>query len=128
MRRGAWGVSKSGRHPYFVGTTGGSSTSVFGPLIEDLGITMSEPIPLAPGDIFAVISDGVFEARNPAGKRFGIDRVVEVITSCRGQTPTQILVELREIVAAFTKEAPATDDRTAIIIKRVAESEESHKP
>ncbi len=90
-------------------------------IIEDLGITMSEPIPLAPGDIFAVISDGVFEARNPAGKRFGIDRVVEAIISCRSQTPTQILFELREIVAAFTKEAPATDDRTAIIIKRVAE-------
>ena len=89
-------------------------------IVEDLGITMSEPIPLAPGDIFAVISDGVFDSRNPAGKRFGIDRTVEVITSCRGQTPTQILAELRETVATFTKEAPATDDRTAIIIKRVA--------
>ena len=89
-------------------------------IIEDLGITMSEPIHLAPGDIFAVISDGVFEARNPAGKRFGIDRAVEVITSCRGHTPTELLVELREHVATFTKEAAPNDDRTAIIIKRVA--------
>ena len=38
-------------------------------------------------------------------------------------TPTELLVELREHVATFTKEAPATDDRTAIIIKAI-----SHKP
>jgi phosphoserine phosphatase len=53
----------------------------------------------------------------------GVIDDLEISTSCRGHTPTELLVELRENVAAFTREAPATDDRTAIIIKAI-----SHKP
>ena len=85
---------------------------------EDLEIAQVNEIALGPGDIFAVISDGIFEARDGTGQMFGTDRVVEVLRSRHRAAPDRILSGLREAVAAFTGDTPAADDRTAIIIKR----------
>ena len=73
---------------------------------------------MSPGDLVAVLSDGFFEAADYEGRQFGVDRVVEVISGHRHQTPGRILTALREAVATFTEGAPASDDRTAIIVKR----------
>ena len=85
---------------------------------SDLGITIGDPIHMSPGDLVAVLSDGFFEAADYEGRQFGVDRVVEVISAHRRQTPGRILTALREAVATFTEGAPAADDRTAIIVKR----------
>ena len=85
---------------------------------SDLGITIGDPIAMSPGDLVAVLSDGFFEAADYEGRQFGVDRVVEVISAHRHQTPGRILTALREAVATFTEGAPASDDRTAIIVKR----------
>ena len=73
---------------------------------------------LQPGDIFAVISDGVFEAQNAAGEQFGGDRVRELIASNCDKTPIEISRALRDATAVFTEGRPPDDDRTAVIIKR----------
>ena len=44
---------------------------------------------------------------------------MQVIAASRDLHPTGIRTALRRAVADFTLSAPATDDRTAIIIKRV---------
>ncbi|MHC4776585.1 MAG: SpoIIE family protein phosphatase, partial [Planctomycetota bacterium] len=75
------------------------------------------PMPMGPGDIVAVISDGIFEATGPSSKQFGTDRVVEVIGAARAGTPSEIIEAVRRAVAEFTGGAPAADDRTGIIIK-----------
>lgn len=75
-------------------------------------------IRLQPGDIFAVISDGVFEALSAAGKQFGSDRVRELIATNCDRTPIEISRALRDAVAVFTEGRPPDDDRTAVIIKR----------
>ena len=85
---------------------------------SDLGITIGDPIVMSPGDLVAVLSDGFFEAADYEGRQFGVDRVVEVISAHRHQTPGRILTALRDAVATFTEGAPASDDRTAIIVKR----------
>jgi serine phosphatase RsbU (regulator of sigma subunit) len=95
----------------------GADTPPMG-VMPDLDITIGEPIRMKAGDIFAVISDGIFEAANPEGKLFGTNRVVEVIRAHCGETPAQILAALRKAVDEFASEAPAADDRTAIIIRR----------
>ncbi|MEE9212554.1 MAG: SpoIIE family protein phosphatase, partial [Phycisphaeraceae bacterium] len=88
-------------------------------IVADLDITITDHIPMNAGDIFAVISDGVFEATDHAGRQFGTDRVIDLIPRHRHESPTQILAALREAVAKFTNGAPAADDRTAIIVKRM---------
>jgi phosphoserine phosphatase len=88
-------------------------------IMEGLEIAQANEIALAPGDIFAVISDGIFEAGDGSGQMFGTDRVVEVLRARHRAAPDRILSALREAVAEFTGDTPAADDRTAIIIKRM---------
>ena len=88
-------------------------------VVKALDIEVAEPMPLRSGDIVAVISDGIFEAADHSGHQFGTERVIEVIREHRGEAPSRIIDALRDAVADFTKEAPAADDRTGIIIKAV---------
>lgn len=87
-------------------------------VLDDLEIQLPDPIRMNPGDIFAVISDGVFEAVNDDNEQFGLARVVEVLSLHHRRSPAQILSFVRETLAQFTGGAPAADDRTAIILKR----------
>jgi len=87
---------------------------------EDVTITLSEPIAMAPGDIFVALSDGLIEAVDPAGELFGKERIMEVLKAYRTATAEDILAALRREIDAFTGSAPPDDDRTVIIIKRQA--------
>jgi len=89
-------------------------------VLDDLEIQLPNPIGMNPGDIFAVISDGVFEAVNDDNEQFGVARVVEVLSLHHRRSPAQILSSVRETLAQFTGGAPAADDRTAIILKRAS--------
>jgi len=86
-------------------------------IISDLKVSVGEPIVMRPGDIFAVISDGFFEAAETHGELFGTRRVEEVLRANRRRSSAEILAALREAVRTFSRGAPATDDRTAIIVK-----------
>jgi phosphoserine phosphatase len=86
-------------------------------VVEDLKIEIGEPIQLSPGDLVAVISDGIYEAPDASGNLFGTPRVVGVISSNRNGSPTEIIEAVRAAVTRYTGGAPATDDRTGIIIK-----------
>ena len=89
-------------------------------VVSDLDISMAPAIHLGEGDIFAVVSDGIFEATDDRGREFSAARAMEVIHARRGRSAQAILDGLKEAVAAFSGETPAADDRTAIIIKRDA--------
>jgi phosphoserine phosphatase len=78
---------------------------------------IGEPVAMEPGDIVAVISDGMLEATDPSGCQFGSERAVEVIAAHRRERPIRIRAALRRAVATFTEGASPADDRTAIIIK-----------
>ena len=78
-----------------------------------------QSIKMEPGDLFAAISDGVYEAMNGEGEQFGIDRVCKVIQAGRELSPTDISAVLHAEVLQFTEGLPADDDRTAIMIQAV---------
>ena len=85
----------------------------------DLGpIDVPPATHLAPGDIYAVLSDGIFEATDPQEVEFGEERVQQVIREHRDASAADILANIREATESFTQGAPANDDRTIIIIKR----------
>jgi serine phosphatase RsbU (regulator of sigma subunit) len=94
----------------------GSDTTPFGmfPMVK-----FSEPKArkMERGDIFAVISDGIYEAANSAGDEFGEERVAPVFRDNHDQTAERILAALRQSVEAFTEGRPADDDRTVLIVK-----------
>ncbi len=73
---------------------------------------------MKPGDIFAVLSDGIFETTNASGEQFGIQRAVDVIVRDHEGTAGLIVTRLRQALAQFTPGIRPLDDRTAIIVKR----------
>ena len=86
-------------------------------VVSELDITMPPPFRLCEGDIFAVVSDGIFEATDDRGQEFSAARTMEVIRACRDGSAQAILAGLKKAVAAFCGDVAAADDRTAIIIK-----------
>lgn len=78
---------------------------------------------LRPGDIFAAISDGFFEAMadrgQPSPEQFGEPRVSEILCANAHRPVADILQALRDAVAVFTDNADPADDQTALIIKRI---------
>ncbi len=89
--------------------------------MSDLAVEMAQPIVMRPGDIFAVISDGIFEAVDREGRQFGAERVIELLSAHHRRSPRRIMEAIRDAVNEFTDARPASDDRTAIIIKRTQE-------
>jgi len=92
-----------------------ASTDTFGVLksdtmplgMFDLGpIAIPDPVELVAGDIYAVISDGIFEAANRAEDQFGDARVQEIIRAHRKSPAQEILEQIREQTESFTEGLP----------------------
>ena len=84
---------------------------------EDLPVTVPSPRPMDPGDVFVVLSDGVVEAENASGERFGTERVIDVIARRHAEPAADIVAALREALAAFADGTPADDDRTVLVVR-----------
>jgi serine phosphatase RsbU (regulator of sigma subunit) len=74
---------------------------------------------LLPGDMLVMFSDGVTEASNPAGDEFGERRLAELVASLHGQPASEIVEQIHLAVAAYTEGAPAADDITVVVARRV---------
>lgn len=85
---------------------------------DSIDITHINRIEMSSGDIFAVISDGIFEAANSKNELFGTDRVNELLIREQEKTAKKIIDIIRNEVNQFTENAAAGDDQTVIIIKR----------
>lgn len=85
-------------------------------LIGDVDFGRLE-VPLAPGDIFLMYSDGVSEARNRKIQDFEIERVVSVAQGCRTESASVICNRIIQAVDAFVAGAPQHDDMTLFVFK-----------
>jgi phosphoserine phosphatase len=94
-----------------------ADTPPFG-IMRDLPVPASTQRMMKPGDIFAVLSDGIFETTNADGEQFGIQRTVDVIVRDHEGTAGLIVTRLRQALAQFSPGIRSLDDRTAIIVKR----------
>jgi serine phosphatase RsbU (regulator of sigma subunit) len=77
-------------------------------------------VELAPGDVLALITDGIFERERADGDDFGVDRVLELIRG-GGTTPLAALVaRIASACDAFASGAPQADDMTLLLVRRTA--------
>lgn len=76
-----------------------------------------ERIELEPGDAVLFLTDGLTEARNPAGEEFGIERVAKVCTMLDGAPTHLILHQLFAEVDRFAAGRPQHDDMAAALLK-----------
>jgi len=74
-------------------------------------------VPLLPGDLVVVCSDGVTEARNQAGDEFGRERLVEALVGRHGSKPEVALEHVLGAVKLFSQGAAQADDITLLILR-----------
>ena len=75
-------------------------------------------VALLPGDVLALMSDGIYEYANPAGKMFGEARAADLIRDHLGDTASEILARMIEAVERFAEGAPQADDMTIVLVQR----------
>ena len=67
--------------------------------------------------ILCLFTDGLADAPGPNGERFGEQRVLSHVVNLRSRPARHILEAVFTDIAAFTGGAPASDDRTLVLLK-----------
>jgi sigma-B regulation protein RsbU (phosphoserine phosphatase) len=75
---------------------------------------------MQPGDMLLALTDGYFETEGTGGEQWQQERAEALVRSMRDEAPDSILKACDEAMHAWSAGAPAADDRTAIILKRLA--------
>jgi serine phosphatase RsbU (regulator of sigma subunit) len=71
------------------------------------------------GDVALLYSDGVTEANDPQGEEFGETRLVELLRNARQQPADKILNTITQAVHDWMAGAPAADDITLVVVRRI---------
>jgi serine phosphatase RsbU (regulator of sigma subunit) len=71
------------------------------------------------GDVLVLFSDGVTEAANPNDDEYGEDRLAALVGSMRDRPVAEIVDAIHVAVTEFTEGAPAADDITVVVARRL---------
>jgi sigma-B regulation protein RsbU (phosphoserine phosphatase) len=71
---------------------------------------------LTPGDTLVLYTDGITEARTPAGDLLGMTRFDDILSRCTG-TAAEMAAQALAAVDRFTEGGPFTDDRTLLVAR-----------
>ena len=75
---------------------------------------------LMPGDILALLSDGIYEYHDARNEQFGEARVEALLRAHHGMPMAALAAALLEAVQAFAQGAAQQDDITIVLVKREA--------
>ena len=90
-----------------------------------LGVMIDEPNPhstvitMQHGDLLIALTDGYYESEGTDGTQYQEQPVMDLVRKHRDESPDFILKAIYESLMDWTAAAPAADDRTAIILKRL---------
>jgi len=84
-------------------------------MFEDFSFT-SSALTCEPGDLLALITDGLTEVFDAGDRELGIDRVKQILAASASRPLREIS---EEIVAAARAHGPQIDDQTLLLIRRV---------
>jgi anti-sigma regulatory factor (Ser/Thr protein kinase) len=73
---------------------------------------------LEPGDLLALISDGVYEQPNERHEQFGQERVHRIVAELHARPVAELAAALLSAVKAFAGAVPQEDDMTVVLVKR----------
>ena len=78
---------------------------------------------LAPGQLLAIGTDGIWEARNPAGEMYGKERFRAVLRRHATDNAEAIVAAVHQDVTDFQGGSPRDDDITLVIIRALPAAE-----
>jgi sigma-B regulation protein RsbU (phosphoserine phosphatase) len=87
-------------------------------LLEDVALEGGEA-EFAPGDLLAVVTDGVTEALSAGEEEFGDERVRRALRGRAARGASATLASLVAAVDGWTGAAGCTDDLTALILRAI---------
>jgi serine phosphatase RsbU (regulator of sigma subunit) len=73
---------------------------------------------LEPGDTLAVLSDGLTDARNALGERFGEKRLADLAAAHSGRGAADLVAAIREALSEFQGVLDLYDDLTIVALRR----------
>lgn len=79
----------------------------------------AQKLKLEPGDVLALISDGVYEYTALDGSQFGEDRVAQVMREGHELPMARLSQQLVDAAIEFGGEAPQADDITLVLVRRL---------
>jgi phosphoserine phosphatase len=79
-------------------------------------------IPMRPGDVLVLLSDGIYEYRNVGNEEFGELRVEALLQRHHGAPAAELAAKILGAVQAFAGDAVQEDDMTVLLVKRRGES------
>lgn len=71
----------------------------------------------ATGALLIVGTDGIWEARNPAGEMYGRERMCRAVRAARGSSAAEIVEAVTMDLTAFRQGRPQGDDVTLVVVK-----------
>ena len=74
---------------------------------------------LDPGDIFGLISDGIYEYENEAGVQFGRQGVMKVLDENLGASAQELVDRIMAAAREHGGTAPQADDITIVLVRRL---------
>ena len=86
---------------------------------ESVYETMQYPFDLS-SKMF-LYTDGVYEAKNPQGEEFTVERLQKLVSTCTEQSAAKLIANISEAVDVFTGTCPKEDDLTLIAIEVAGE-------
>jgi sigma-B regulation protein RsbU (phosphoserine phosphatase) len=96
----------------------GATTFPMGAMYQT-SLKTAQRIELDPGDLLALISDGVYEYENDSGEQFGEDGVADVIRQHHEKPMTDLVEILLRSVREFGGQVTQADDITVVLIRRL---------
>ena len=90
-------------------------------VVADQKYRVEGPIPMQPGDLLFMRTDGVDEAMSPNREVFGEERLLELLGRVRGKPPEEVLSEVERALLHHT-ESPANEDDVTMIAIGIKET------
>jgi len=103
---------RAGSHDIEQLSVGGTVVGMFPQMTYD-----EATIPLGPGDVLLVFTDGVPEAHSPANEEFGEDRIADLLRATAHLTAREISARLSTAMHSWIRDAEQYDDLTFIVMK-----------
>ncbi len=85
--------------------------------LPEHSFSCSDTIGLEPGDILALLTDGITDAERPDQSFFGLERALEFVRAHRHEKAQEIVRGLYQAVRDFANGMPQVDDITAVVCK-----------
>ena len=117
-------LGDAGHNPVLLIGSSGRAATPHVPKCMALGVIPDTPYTdgrfvMSPGETLVLYTDGITDARNPAGDMFDFDQLVQVVEQAGGgESAESVAAFINAAVVSFVAEAPPEDDLTLLVVRR----------